>query len=149
MMTNNVGKRVSILLIVLSAFLGGCDRLHEAHVIIDPRKLILEGNIPRQITEEKVFSIVVMSSVKEFAAKLDLTCDPSHRPLFLLDCGPHGNLNLRKEDDKFIITFIQMWGNPRYFCNVQGHLFEYFPSVFGESNITVETNDTCGRKNYP
>lgn len=149
MITNTVGKGVAILLIVLSAFLGACDRFHEAHVIIDPRKPTSEGNIPRQVAEEKIFSIVVISSVKEFAAQLNLTCDPSQRPLFLLNCGPHGNLNLRKEDGRFIVTYFQTWGDSGHFCRVQGSLFEYFPLVFGESTITVETNDACGRKSYP
>jgi len=148
-MISNSRKRISSLLIILCVYLGGCDRFHEAHVIIDPRKMKSEVSISRQVTEEKVFSTVVISSVKEFASKLNLTCDPSQRPLSILDCGPHGNLNLRKEEDRFIVTFFQMWGDSRYFCNVQGHLFEYFPLLFGESNVTVETNDACGRKNYP
>ena len=81
--------------------------------------------------------------------KLNLTCDPSQQPLFILDCGPHGTLNLHKEDNRLIVIFFQMWGDSRYFCNVQGHMFEYFALIFGESNVTVETNDACGRKNYP
>jgi hypothetical protein len=149
MIIDNLRKGVSTLLIILYALLGGCDRFHEAQVIIDPRKIKSETNISRQVTEEKVFSTVVISSVKEFASKLNLTCDPSQRPLFILDCGPHGTLNLRKEGDKFIITLFQMRGDSRYFCNVQGHMFEYFPLLFGESNVTVETTDACGRKNYP
>lgn len=147
MIINNLRKGISTLLVMLYAFLGGCDRFHEAHVIIDPRKL--RSEISWQVTEEKVFSTLVIASVKEFAAKLYLTCDQSQRPLFILDCGPYGKLNLRKEDDRFIVTYFQTWGDSRYFCNVQGHMFEYFPVIFGESNVTVETNDACGRKNYP
>ena len=149
MIINNLRKGVSTFLIILYASLGGCDRFHEARVIIDPRIIKSEVRISRQVTEEKVFSTVVISTVKEFASKLNLTCDLSQRPLFILDCGPHGNLNLRKEEDRFIVTFFQMWGDSRYFCNVQGHMFEYFPQIFGESNVIVETNDACGRKNYP
>lgn len=137
-------KRVGTLLITLNLLTLGCDHFHEARVIVDPAMLKSTVNISNHVSEEEV-----ASSVKELASKLDLVCDSSQRPLYILECGPHGKLSLHKEDGKFVISMFQMWGDPRYFCNVQGHMFEYFTQKYGKANVKIETNDNCGRKNYP
>jgi hypothetical protein len=144
---NRLRKGAGTFLVILYAFLGGCYRLHEARIIIDPHITKSEIRNTRQATEEKVFSIAVISAVKEFGSKLNLTCDLSQRPLVILDCGPHGDLNLRKEEDRFIVTFFQLRGNSRYFCTVQEQMCEYFPQIFGESNVELDTDDACGRNN--
>jgi hypothetical protein len=141
----NAYKYLSGLLIYLApvfVLITGCDRFHEARITIDPRIIRPEAKISLQEAEVKV-----TSAVRDFASTLKMTCETSQRPLYILECGPHGKLSLGKENDSLVVTLFQMWGDSKYFCEVQMRMFDYFPAHFNEMRVTTVSNDACGRKN--
>lgn len=140
MTAQNLLKKTAMFIFVgLPIF--GCDHFHQARIVMDPRPLQQEKTVPDNLAEEKV-----IAAVKEFAANINFDCSAD---FYRLQCGPHGELRFYKENSKFVVTLFQMWGDSRCFCNVQGHMFEYFYQKFGAENVKFETNDSCGRRNYP
>jgi hypothetical protein len=129
--------------------LWGCDRAHMAHVRVGTDFLKSSIAVNTDTPDG-----LIKSTVETFSRDIQFTCREPATSGAIIECGPawHRQIVLRKDNRNYEVSYLEAhpgWGKSQDFCRIQSEMFMFFSHRFGRENIEMETNDACGRANYP